>query len=90
MFTPEVSEKLQKILKKILKKDRVRYIAATNKMDEIIKCDNPDRYKNLKYDLKEMKRVHIDSHFVLIFHFNRKDKMIRFEDLQHHDHIYLR
>jgi len=30
----------------------------------------------------------IDSHFVLIFKVDENNKLIRFEDLQHHDTIY--
>jgi len=44
----------------------------------------------LSYDLSDFKGVHIDSHFVLIFKVNEKDKLIRFEDLQHHDTAYER
>lgn len=36
--------------------------------------------------MKEFKRVHIDSHFVLTFKVEKN--LIKFEDLQHHDKIY--
>ena len=86
----EVSIKLKKILKKLVKKDRLRYEATLKKIDEI--CSNPDigHYKNLSYNLKEFKRVHILSHFVLIFKFDKKTKKVKFEDLQHHNDIYKR
>jgi YafQ family addiction module toxin component len=81
----EISEKLQKILKKLLKKDRKRYEIVLNKIDEIINSD-AERYKNLSHDMKDFKRVHIDSHFVLVF--KVEGNFIKFEDLKHHDHIY--
>ncbi|MFW6450003.1 MAG: hypothetical protein ACOCZ6_03030 [Nanoarchaeota archaeon] len=57
-------------------------------MQEIIDCENPHHYKNLSYDLKDFKRVHIDNHFVLIFKI--EGEKIKFQDLQHHDTIYKR
>lgn len=88
MYKPERSEKLCKILKKLFKKDRGRYEATLNKINEIIHSEDPTHYKNLSYDMKEFKRVHIDSHFVLAFKVDEKNKIIKFEDLQHHDKIY--
>jgi len=82
----ERSEKLKRILKKLNKKDPIRFIATLKKIDEIIKCPDLNHYKNLSYDLKEFKRVHIDSHFVLIFKVD--DDVVKFVDLQHHDIIY--
>lgn len=88
MYKWERSEKLKKVLKKLFKKDKIRYEATLNKINEVINSENPQHYKNLSYDMKEFKRVHIDSHFVLIFKVDEKNKSIRFEDLQHHDYIY--
>jgi len=90
MYRWERSEKLIKILKKLFKKDKIRYDAALNKIYEVINSENPSRYKNLCYDLKEFKGVHIDTHFVLTFKVDENNKLIRFEDLQHHDVIHSR
>ncbi len=90
MYNFERSDKLIKILKKLFKKDKVRYEATMKKIQEVIRSENLQHYKNLSYDLSDFKRVHIDSHFVLIFKVNEKDKLIRFEDLQHHDTAYER
>ena len=88
MYKLERSEKLKKILKKLFKKDKVRYEATLKKIDEVINTNDPNHYKNLSYDMKTFKRVHIDSHFVLIFKLDQNNKTIKFEDLQHHNHIY--
>ena len=90
MFEFELSGKLQKILKKLKRKDNARLEITLKKIDEI--CSSPDieHYKNLRYDFKEFKRVHIDSHFVLIFRFDEKGRKVLFEDLQHHNTIYKR
>lgn len=90
MYNFERSDKLIKILKKLFKKDKTRYEATLNKINEVINSKNINHYKNLSYDLKQFKRVHIDSHFVLTFKVDKNKKLIRFEDLQHHDIIYRR
>ena len=90
MYSLERSDKLIKILRKLCKKDKVRYEATLNKIEEVLNCKDPHHYKNLGYDLKEFKRVHIDSHFILIFKVDDYRKVIRFEDLQHHDTAYER
>jgi YafQ family addiction module toxin component len=90
MYSFERSDKLIKILKKLFKKDKVRYEATLNKINEVIKSNNPNRYKNLCYNLKEFKGVHIDTHFVLTFKIDENNKLLKFEDLQHHDVIYRR
>ncbi|MFH1225231.1 MAG: addiction module toxin RelE [Candidatus Diapherotrites archaeon] len=86
----DISEKLRRILKKLSKKDSVRLQATLKKMGEIRAGESTEHYKNLSYEMKEFKRVHIDSHFVLVFRFERANKKIWFEDLQHHDTIYKR
>jgi len=88
MYEFEISSKLKRILKKLVKKDRLKYEATLKKIDEICHSQDIEHYKNLSYSLKDFKRVHILSHFVLIFKFDKKTGKIKFEDLQHHDIIY--
>ena len=88
MYKPKQSENFKKILIKLRKKDKTRYDAAVKKIRQICCSRNVNHYKNLKYSLKNYKRVHIDSHFVIIFSVDKKSKVIIFEDLQHHDKIY--
>ena len=90
MYNSERSDKLIKILKKLFKKDKNRYEATLNKIEEVINSEDPDHYKNLSYNLKEFKGVHIDSHFVLTFKVDKNNNLIKFEDLLHHDVIYRR
>ena len=47
-----------------------------------------ERYKNLRYDLKNIKRVHINSSFVLCVEVDKKHNLIRFLDLQYHNKVY--
>jgi len=89
MYSYEISEKLRRTLKKLYKKNKKVYEAILKKVDEVINSNNPDHYKNLSYDLKEYKRIHIRS-FVLVFKIDKKNRIIRFQDFQHHDDIYKR
>jgi len=82
------SEKLKRILKKLFKKDKIRYEATLNKINQVVNTKDLDHFKNLSNEMKDFKRVHIDSHFVLVFKFDKKEDIIYFEDLQHHDVIY--
>lgn len=61
----EIKPKLEKKLKKTEKKHPELFKAARNKINEIIQ--NPHHYKPLRYDLKGLKRVHLEKSFVLVF-----------------------
>lgn len=90
MFEFDLSDELQFKLDKLLKKDKKKVEIINKKIREIINNDitTIDRYKNLRYNLSEYKRVHIDKHFVLIFKVNKKENLILFADVDHHDTIY--
>ena len=86
MYVDRYSEEIIKKLLKIKKKDPKHYSIVLNKIDQILA--NPGhRYKDLRYTLKGIKRVHI-GHFVLIFIINHEKKIVSFEDYEHHDKIY--
>ena len=82
----EIKPRLEKKLKKIEKKDPVMFKAARDKIEEIIK--NPRHYKPLRYDMKGLRRVHLEKSFVLVFEIDEEAEMVRFLDLGHHDEIY--
>ena len=86
MYRDLFSEEITKKLSKLRKKDKNHYIIVRKKIDQIL--TNPKhRYKDLHYDMKGIKRVHI-GHFVLVFVINHINKTISFEDYNHHDKIY--
>ena len=87
MHNWKISEHLQEIMKKLSKKDRSIYEQILKKIDEIINCENVEHYKNLKYNMKDSKRIHI-RHFVLVFQYNISTDTINFDDFDHHDKIY--
>ena len=74
-------------MKKLSKKDKSLYEQLLKKIDEIVHSEDFEHYKNLRYDMKDSKRVHI-GHFVLIFQYNKNTRMIHFDDFDHHDKIY--
>lgn len=86
MYNYEIKPSLQKILAKLSRKDNKLYLQVLGKIEEIINCENLDHYKNLRYNLKDFKKVHLGS-FVLIFKLDSSD-LISFEDFEHHDIIY--
>lgn len=71
----EILPSLEKNLVKIKKKD---VKAFNNIFKKIIGIEH---YKNLKKPLQHLKRVHINSHFVLTFEVNKKNNLIRFIDI---------
>ena len=86
MYTDKYSEGITKKLTKLKRKNPEHYQNVRDKMDWIL--INPEHnYKFLRHDMKGMQRVHM-GHFVLIFTIDHKNKIISFEDYDHHDKIY--
>jgi len=90
MFNFDLSDLLKFKIKKLLKKDKKKVEIINKKIKEIINNDleSINHYKNLRQDLKEFKRVHIDKHFVLTFKIDYQNNSILFVDFDHHDKIY--
>jgi YafQ family addiction module toxin component len=90
MFDFDLTDELKLIIRKLIKKDNKKALIINKKIKEIINCDQNSiqHYKNLKYDLKEYKRVHIDGSFVLIFRVDLSKNFILFVDFDHHDKVY--
>ncbi|MCK5624366.1 type II toxin-antitoxin system RelE/ParE family toxin [Candidatus Pacearchaeota archaeon] len=87
MYKFKIEESLQKILKKLFKKNPFMHKRILNKIREIINSSDVEVYKNLQYKMKDYKRVHI-GHFVLVFRFDKKNNLVVFDDFDHHDKIY--
>ena len=87
MYSYGLQPSLQKILNKLFKKDRSLYGQVLKKIEEVMTSSDVGHYKNLKFDMKDKKRVHI-GHFVLVFKFIQQENKIIFVDFDHHDNIY--
>jgi len=83
----DVSEHLEKKLLKLSRKDKELYNNILKKIEEVIHSEDVKHYKNLRYNMKNSKRVHI-GHFVLIFQYREEENLILFDDFDHHDKIY--
>lgn len=90
MFRYALSDKLKIIITKLVKKDKKKVEIINKKIKEIINNDSETikRYKNLKHDLHDLKRVHICGSFVLTFKVDLTNKFILFYDFDHHDKVY--
>ncbi len=90
MFDFNLTDELKLVIEKLAKKDKKRAEIINKKIRQIINSDNVSiqHYKNLKYELKEFKGVHIDSSFVLVFKVDIQKNFILFVDFDHHDKIY--
>ena len=88
MYVDKYSDEITRKLAKLKKKNLAHYQIVRRKMDWIL--ENPEhRYKDLHYSMKGISRVHI-GHFVLAFRIDNINKIIYFEDYDHHDKIYKR
>ncbi len=90
MFDFDLSDELKLKIRRLLKKDKKKVEIINRKIKEIINNDkySVSRYKNLKYNLKQFKRVRIDKHFVLTFKVDIEKNFILFVDFAHHDKVY--
>lgn len=87
MYSLAIKPELDKKLGKLARKNKKQYGIIIKKAQEI--TQNPHHYKNLRSPLQYLKRVHIDSHFVLTFSIDESNKKVILEDFDHHDNIYV-
>ena len=85
MYAIELRKEVERVLKKLFKKDKISSIYISKKIKQI--QENPYRFKPLKKPLQNFWRVHIGS-FVLIYSINEKKKIIIIERYKHHDEVY--
>lgn len=90
MFSFDLTDELREKLDRLVKKSPKAAIIINKKIKQIINNDNEtiDHYKNLRGNLSDLKRVHIEKHFVLTFNVDKKKEFILFVDFDHHDKAY--
>lgn len=84
-----IQPNLQKIMLKLFRKDNQTRERIIKKINEIINSGDIEHYKNLKKPLQHLKRVQIREN-VLVFKYDKTNKLISFEDFDHHNKIYLK
>jgi len=85
MYKIFIREDIEKILKKLFKKDKISALYISKKVEEI--KENPYKFKPLRKPLQGFWRVHI-GHYVLIYSIDEKNKIITIEKYEHHDKVY--
>lgn len=85
MYDLEVRESVDKIFRKLAKKDKISFEYIAKKIREI--RENPHHFKPLKKPLQNFRRVHIGN-YVLVYSIDEKRKTIIIEKYKPHDEIY--
>lgn len=86
MYKLEVKEEADKIFKKLANKNPHQLKIIDKKIKEI--CQDPNGYKFLRSPLHGFNRVHIDTHFVLVFTIDHGQQLITIYYFDHHDFVY--
>ncbi len=86
MYGLEIKEEADKIFLKLAKKNIQQLRIINKKIQEI--RERPFGYKHLRKPLHGFFRVHIDTHFVLIFKVDNERKAIIIYYFDHHDEVY--
>lgn len=85
MYFAEHSDTFAKRMKKLAKKDHLRFERLEKKMDEIVQ--DPHHYKTLGNILAGVQRLHLDP-FILTFRVDEERKALVFLEFEHHDKAY--
>jgi YafQ family addiction module toxin component len=90
VFKAYFSENVKKILSEISIKDSELSVIIKKKIDQILNCDPEliNHYKNLRSDLSNYKRVHVNKSFVILFSVDIVNNSIYFVKFDYHDNIY--
>jgi len=86
MYKLLLRKSVENIFLKLAKRNPKQLEIIHKKIEEI--KENPQHYKNLRKPLQNLKRVHINSNFVMLFSVDETSKTIIIEDYDHHDNIY--
>jgi YafQ family addiction module toxin component len=87
MYSLEIKPTADKIFKKIAKMNKKQLIMIHRKIQEIRSKPNHE-YKRLHSPLQNFSRVHINSHFVLIFNIDHTNEIVTVYYFGHHDEAY--
>ena len=85
MYSLEVVESVDKIFKKLQKKDRAQFDSVARKVCEILA--NPLQFKPLKNPMQHMRRVHVGS-FVIVYDVDEARQVVTIRSYEHHDRVY--
>lgn len=86
MYNLEIRKSVDKVFRKLAKKNKVSFEYINKKILEI--RENPYHFKPLRKPIQDYRRVHIGN-YVLVYSINEKTKTVIIERYKHHDEIYL-
>ncbi len=87
MYDLDIKPSVDKIFKKLIKRNRKQLESIHKKIQEI--RNYPDHhYKHLRKPLQDFYGVHINTHFVLIFRIDHAKKVVEICYFDHHDNVY--
>jgi YafQ family addiction module toxin component len=87
MYHLDIKPEADKIFEKLAKKNPKQLEIIDKKINEI--RSNPHHeYKFLRRPLQTFNRVHIDTHFVLIFKIDHVNEAVTIYYFDHHDEVY--
>ena len=85
MYFLEVVERVDRIFKKLRKKDVAQLEALCRKINDLL--EDPQQFKPLKSPMQHMRRLHIGS-FVLVYDIDEVRKVVTIRRYEHHDNVY--
>lgn len=85
MYELEVRQHVDRVFKKLSKKDHRQMEAISRKIEEILQ--DPHAFKPMHFPLVGMRRVHFGS-YVLLFSIDEQRKTVVLEDYEHHGRVY--
>ena len=87
MYALEVRQHVDRVFRKLSKKDSKQMDAISKKISEIL--EDPHAFKPMHFPLPGMRRVHFGS-YVLLFSIDEQRKTVVLEDYERHDSVYRR
>jgi YafQ family addiction module toxin component len=85
MYALETREHVDRIFKKLARRNPTQMEAMAKKIEEIL--EDPHRFKPMHFPLAGMRRAHFGS-YVLLFSIDEQRKTVILEDYEHHDKVY--
>jgi len=87
MYSLEIKPTADKIFKKLTKKNKKQLMIIYKKIQEI-RSKPKHEHKHLRPPLQNFSRVHVNSHFVLIFNTDHTEEIVTIYYFGHHDDAY--
>ena len=87
MYNLDIKPEVDKVFEKLAKKDR-KQLQIIDKKVKGIQAEPHHDYKFLRKSLQGYNRLHIESHFVLVFKIDHEKHLVTLYTYDHHDTIY--